>query len=184
MRRSFSVGLLCSLLVWPAAAEAARPLRTAIVDPRQLADPTTADSAFARVAGTGGIRGTGAKFVKIYVNWRAVARTQPTEATNPENDAYRWSRLDEQVTRADAHGLTPIIYMANAPDWAEGYEGTFEGSGRPSPAKLADFMTALATRYDGDFPDSVDPLPAVRYWMVWCECALVSGASSSGDHLK
>jgi hypothetical protein len=68
-----------------------------------------------------------------------------------------------------------LLNITGAPTWAEGPSPPADaspGSWRPDPAQFASFATAAALRYDGHFPDSLQPgalLPRVRYWQPWNE---------------
>jgi hypothetical protein len=147
------------------AAATARPLHTAVLDPHSFAIASAADKriAFRRM------RTTGARFVRLFATWPAIApggATKPAgfDARNPTHPMYRWADLDAELRLVASSGLTPIVYVQGAPDWAWGGEPTIHhGPIRPSPSELADFATALARRYDGS------GLPRVRYWQVWNE---------------
>jgi len=118
------------------------------------------------------IRAAGAKYVEIRMYWRSVApsgSTQPAgfQATNPADPNYKWGHYDSTVRAAAAAGLKPRLAITSAPDWAEGSGrgSAKEGTYKPSPSALANFMTAAATRYSGSF----ESLPRVQYWAVWNE---------------
>jgi len=143
-------------------ADPNRPLATAIVDPDNLGGPE-AETAFTN------LRRTGARFVRMYVNWAQVApdsakKPAGFEARNPGDTAYRWAALDKQVTKAVAEGFAPIVYVQTAPRWAQQCSAKSTAC-RPSPSELAQFMTAAARRYSGSF----SRLPRVRYWQIWNE---------------
>jgi len=118
------------------------------------------------------IRAAGANYLVIRpVAWSSIApsgATEPTgfQPTDPADPNYKWSGLDTQVKAAVAAGLKPILIVTKAPQWAEG-SGRSGGPGtyKPSPSKLAKFLTAAARRYSGTFMD----LPRVRYWGIWSE---------------
>ena len=159
----------------PAAGAAAQPLRTGVVDPLSLTG-SDAQLNFDRV------QRTGSTVVKLLLYWRGIApggevRPDGFDATDPtasEYNAAAWERFDEQVLRAVARGLDPIVYVYAAPDWAEGTgQGRNVGIVRPDPVELGHFARAAATRYSGSFvassePDAA-PLPRVKYWQVWNE---------------
>jgi hypothetical protein len=122
----------------------------------------------------------GADIVAFETEWRGIASSQPGNPTDPADPAYDWSVLDSAVRGATARGLQVMLVVHRAPDWAEGAnppQGVREGTWRPSPAKLREFATALATRYSGSFPDPVGgaPLPSVHLWQVWAEPNLAQG---------
>ncbi len=118
------------------------------------------------------IRAAGAKYVEIRMFWSSVApagATKPAgfQPKDPADPNYRWSYYDGRLRAAAAAGLKPRLVIASAPLWAEGSSHGSANSGtyKPSPSALAQFMTAAAHRYSGNFGD----LPRVRYWAIWNE---------------
>jgi hypothetical protein len=162
--------LLLALLVMlafalPAAsAHAARPLVTAIADPAEFTGGS-APLAFERSADAG------ATMVRIFISWTEVAppgTTKPSgfDARNPADPHYSWDGADRQIRLALAQGLTPIVGLAWAPEWAETASNSgWTGAGRPDPGAYGDFAYAAARRYGGGFAG----LPRVRYWEAWNE---------------
>ena len=137
----------------------ARPLHTAMLDPHSFAyaAPRDQQTALKRVASTG------ARFVRLVIGWNLVAPERPQkpqgfDARNHRDPLYNWTTSDALLRLVTSNGLTPIVYVQGAPKWAWGQESILETPVMPSPAALADFATALATRY-----------PRVRYWQVWNE---------------
>jgi hypothetical protein len=142
-----------------------RPLETAVLDPDALGG---AESAVAYQH----LRRTGARFVRIMMNWESVApsgQKQPAgfRPRDPGDASYSWDWTDSQIRSAVSSGFVPFVYMQTAPLWAvaDGCREEAIGPCRPSPAALADFMTAAARRYGGGFRG----LPRVRYWQIWNE---------------
>jgi hypothetical protein len=88
---------------------------------------------------------------------------------NPENPAdrhYDWGHLDGLVRDVVRRGLQPLITVLDAPRWAQGPPSVKSpGSRQPNPPYLAEFATAIATRYGGGFKG----LPRVRWWQAWNE---------------
>lgn len=122
--------------------------------------------------------GEGAGIVRVNVDWRAVSPGPPPPgfvADDPTSPNYDWSPLDALVRALSRKGLRAMITISLAPYWAEGPHrpaSVRPGTWEPDPAKLAQFATAAARRYDGTFPDPSDPavpLPRVRYWQAWNE---------------
>jgi hypothetical protein len=118
------------------------------------------------------IRAAGAKFVRMYLYWSSVAPSgvEPPvgfQARDPADSNYRWQLNDDDIRAISGAGLEPIVTILSAPAWAEGTPrgGSDVGSYKPSPTALADFATAVATRYSGSF----EGLPRVRYWSIWNE---------------
>jgi hypothetical protein len=120
-------------------------------------------------------RAAGARTVPFTAHWRSIATAQPAAPSDPADPAYDWRRLDNQIRDATARGFEVLVAINRAPDWAEGPGRDPEaapGTWRPDSAKLAQFATAIATRYSGSYPDPRNPglsLPRVRDWQVWAE---------------
>jgi hypothetical protein len=124
------------------------------------------------------IRATGASVVRIPVNWRnRVDPDPPTgfDARDPASASYHFAILDAAVSSAVAAGLTPLLVVSHAPEFAEApdrWDYAYPGSWAPSPAALEAFAVALARRYDGSYPDPAHPgalLPRVRLFQAWNE---------------
>lgn len=139
-------------------AATAQPLRTGV-----FPSGTASQSDLQR------IKSSGASLVRIAVSWRDVAPTvRNTEflATDPNDPLYDWDSVDAAVTDAVRNGLVPYLAVFTAPDWAQREHPTTDPLApyRPDAAAFADFMTAIATRYDGAHGE-----PRVRYWEIWNE---------------
>jgi hypothetical protein len=114
------------------------------------------------------IKAAGATIVRFTISWRAVAPTTLPATWNPADPGdpnYSWGTYDQEITQAVRHGLTPLVTFLYTPAWAEVGGKTTQGTHRPTQAAIAQFATALATRYSGHF----NGLPRVRYWQVWNE---------------
>jgi hypothetical protein len=142
------------------AASAPHPFRTAVYLGDELAAGDTAAAS---------LHATGATFVRIRVDWSAVAphdRSSGFDASDPGDPAYDWSTYDNQVTSATAHGLQPYLTVLKAPLWAQAAPpAQGDASNSPSASDLREFATAVARRYSGAF----NGLPRVRYFQVWNE---------------
>jgi hypothetical protein len=141
----------------------AGPLETGIFEPNAFG---ASDLAFQRTVGSG------ATSVRLLVRWSEVAptvRDPGFRSSNPADPAYRWEAIDQQVRLAVTHGLSPIICIVSAPNWAEGEGAGSEGTVRPDPIEFGRFATAAARRYSGAFSQ----LPRVRYWQAWNEPNLI-----------
>jgi hypothetical protein len=112
-------------------------------------------------------RDAGAHFVRLVLDWPAVAPDQQPagwDPTNPADPHYNWSYIDTGVTEAVRQGLNPVLLVDGAPRWAQrcasppGLQLTEMCD--PDPAALAAFATAAARRYSGSFGG----LPRVQYW--------------------
>ncbi len=128
------------------------------------------------------LRQLGAKVLRVNLYWGgtpwAVAKTKPTDATDPGDQAYDWSLYDRLARYAETNHIQLMFSILFTPKWAN-------GGGKPNTAPkslqaLQDFATAAATRYDGFYipPDwqqqpslekPTEPLPAVNLWTAWNE---------------
>lgn len=161
MRRALWLTVATAVLVASTSALAARPLETAVLD-LQVGDADM-PAAYARVSRLG------AKKIRIFGIWRAIAPAQRPpgfDPRDPNNPAYDWSSLDRQISLAYTAGLDPIVSLFGAPPWAERTKsvGVNPGTRNPDPVQYGRFAAAAARRYDGS-----GPLPRVRYWQVWNE---------------
>src|SRR5688572_13870079 len=100
----------------------------------------------------------GADIVRIDVLWRrVVGDSKPLTPRDPADASYDFSAVDGAVQAASAHGLDVLLTVYSAPDWAEGpgrppvEDAIQPGTWKPDPGDLADFATALATRYSGSY---------------------------------
>ncbi len=124
------------------------------------------------------IRATGSTVVRIPVDWRELVSPSPPpgfDPTDPSDRSYHFDRLDEAVRSAVSHGAAPTLVVSHAPPFAEApgrWPFAYQGSWAPDPQALRAFAQALATRYDGAFPDPRMPgqnLPRVSYFQAWNE---------------
>jgi hypothetical protein len=124
------------------------------------------------------IRATGASVVRIPVNWAALVNPDPPvgfDPRDPASPAYDFARIDSAVRAAAAAGLAPLLVVTHAPNFAEApnpWRYAFPGSWAPNPAAMEAFAAALASRYDGSFPDPLEPgraLPRVALLQAWNE---------------
>ena len=175
-----AIVLICATLVASASARshlsrgettpnarrlATGPLQTGVMDP--IVFPSAEALLFRRTSAAG------ATTIRLALYWRSVApqvRQPSFRPDDPADPAYRWEGIDPQVKLAVAHGLSPIISILSAPEWAEGRGEGPEGTVRPDPAELGRFAKAAARRYSGAFGG----LPRVRHWQVWNEPNLMS----------
>jgi len=168
-----SVALLAA--TGASAARHPLPLKTGFLEPKAF--------------GWGGLQPfqnasrAGATLARIWVHWNDTvvntSRVPPAgDLTDPNNVAYNWSSLDQQVENATTAGLAPILDIRDAPLWAQGGglavtdRRMVRGVWKPSAALLADFATAVAKRYQQNSPyldAHGDQVPWVRFWQVWNE---------------
>jgi hypothetical protein len=137
----------------PAGAASQPPLRTGVsyVYGNDLVE-------FQHVAAAGATR------VMTPLKWRSVApKAQPGawDPANPADSHYDWEFFDLWVGRAVEAGLTPILQVRGAPDWAQRCSPPAPDSPcNIDPVALEAFARAAASRYSGSFQG----LPRVRYW--------------------
>jgi hypothetical protein len=136
------------------------------------ADPFVRAFAVSRTAATG------AKVIRIPVDWRSVVVADPPagfDERDPSSSAYLLSSIDTAVRESVAGGLQPLLVVSHAPSFAEAphrWPFAYPGSWAPSPAALEHFAAALARRYDGTFLDPARPgraLPRVSMFQAWNE---------------
>jgi hypothetical protein len=136
------------------------------------------EDAQVRALAVGRIAATGARIIRIPVDWRDRVEPDPPagfDARNPASPAYRFAILDAAVISAVSAGETPLLVVSHAPAFAEAphrWDYAYPGSWAPSPAALQAFAAALARRYDGSFADPLHEgrvLPRVRLFQAWNE---------------
>jgi Glycosyl hydrolases family 39 len=122
------------------------------------------------------VKSTNAKVSRFDILWSFVAPTQPTNPTDPADPAYNWSRIDQIMKGFKAANITPLVTVYSTPIWAvEGTNTAFSSAYNPNAPRAtyyADFMQALATRYNGFYPDAATPgavLPRLRLIEIWNE---------------
>jgi hypothetical protein len=112
------------------------------------------------------VRQSGAQLAQAPVRWSEVAPRKLPASWQPDDPAdshYFWELTDRWVKAAVANGLTPVLQIRSAPEWAQRCPGRELSGGapcNPDPAALAAFATAAARRYSGQFGG----LPRVQYW--------------------
>jgi hypothetical protein len=149
----------CALLVSGAslATAASRPLATGITN-----IDTRAQLGFERA------RATGAHFVRIPLYWGGTApEARPSNwgPENPDDPHYEWGESDDDVVRAVNAGLTPVLQVDGAPEWAQRCRTpavVVPAICDPDPGALRAFAVAAARRYSGQ----VAGLPRVHYWQA------------------
>ncbi len=108
------------------------------------------------------------RLIRFDVDWPSVARRRPKSATNPNDKAYSFGRIDAIVTRADKLGIPVLLTIAHTPPWAGG--GPRHNHVPRHLTDLRNFARAVATRYDGSFTDPAgDTLPRVTRYEAWNE---------------
>lgn len=101
-------------------------------------------------------RDLGIGIYQTHALWDRLAPTRPAKPRNPDDPAYVWEELDQEVAEAEGHGMEVTLMMIGTPEWANGGR---EWRWTPNdPSDYADFATALSRRY-----------PSVDLFMVWGE---------------
>ncbi len=137
-----------------------RPFRTGLMDPDLFANAQQAQ-AFS-VA-----HRAGATYARLMVSWARIApKTQDSsfDASNPDSSGYKWGYMDGLVGNAETAGLTPILDIVHAPDWAFKIRPKGVNGGTPDVRALKKFAHALALHYDG-----AHNAPAEHVFQVWNE---------------
>ncbi len=101
--------------------------------------------------------------VRTTVYWSKVAARRPSNATNPNDPAYRWDDLDELVRSAQFRGMETLLTIWGTPGWANRNKGL--NYAPTNASDLTQFARALATRYSGRTPG----FPFVKFYSVWNE---------------
>ena len=159
----------------PAVASAPASMHLGFLDSSVSFDPDPA----LRAQWLDRMSSVGADRIRIAVNWRAIAVRAPQpgeDIADPAWPGYRWESVDVAVAEATARGLTPIVSINGAPNWAEGPgrpASAPPGSWRPDPAAVGAVARAAALRY-----------PGVRYWQVWNEPNLGVYLTPQWEHGK
>jgi Glycosyl hydrolase catalytic core len=105
---------------------------------------------------------TGASVIHTTATWAALAPTQPADASNGDDPAYKLTDLDDLVFLSGLHNLRVMINITGTPKWANGGQAP-----NVMPKKLSDLTTfarMLATRYNGRTGHG-----SVSLWSVWNE---------------
>lgn len=152
MRRPLVLAVIAGVLVSTSAAGAGREAARASTFDCGITVPSLADVHSALPQ----LKRLHATFLVVSVQWAAIAPTQPTEARDPNDPAYRWQPLDSAARAAAAYGVQLILDPYSTPGWANGNRPP---SVSPTDASdYADFLVALANRY-----------PHVHRWLIWGE---------------
>jgi hypothetical protein len=108
----------------------------------------------------------------------AVAKSRPTDPTDPGDTAYDWAIYDRLVRYATQYNIKVVFSILFTPGWANG------GKARTTAPKnfkdLQNFAYAAAERYSGLWtppvwqqdpsnPTTALPLPKVSMWTAWNE---------------
>lgn len=125
----------------------------------------------------------GAQLVLLGASWHSIAPDQPPPAfrpTDPADPAYSFAPLDAQVRVLAERDRKIGLTVTHAPAWSTAAGASSDAdraSWRPDPTQFGHFARALAARYDGTFPDPLQPghaLPRVYAFQAWTEPNLTS----------
>ena len=149
-----------SAFAFMASSASAGRLDTGFLDPSNAA-LSNPNQELSSTAAMDGVQMAGSKIARFYVYWRAVAGDNPpANPTNP--NSYNWTEqsLEANVLEAQSRGLTILLTIRSAPDWAQrgGPSSDGRGTHNPDPQMLKDFTTAALAKF-----------PNVQYWGVWNE---------------
>lgn len=169
--RTIAIGLGVAALVAPAtglgAVAAVQDDQFPVIAPSQI--ETRLDL----------VKESGAKVARVDLFWSDVAPTKPVNPTDPTDPAYRWDRYDQVLGGLLFRNIRPIVSVYSSPQWSSGKAAPKDQAPVnpwfPKAADFANFMQAVATRYNGSFvvkSGQYDiPIP-VRHWEIWNECNL------------
>jgi hypothetical protein len=116
-----------------------------------------------------------AGLVRLSMGWRHVVGDEPpANPSDPGDPAYDFSLFDSQVREATARGLTVLITVSGAPEWAEGRNPpnwANTGTWKPDPVAFGAFAEAVGRRYSGTYAPATGGgvLPRVEYFEAWNE---------------
>lgn len=111
------------------------------------------------------------QLIRVNLWWggpQGVARTRPTNATDPADPAYDWATYDRTVRYAQQSGVRVVFSVLGTPTWANGNRNW--NVAPRSALDLKSFVRAAARRYDGRYVAADGQgLPKVSYWLAWNE---------------
>ena len=114
---------------------------------------------------------SGASWVRVPIHWRFI------EPTNRCPESYFWYYVDRAVAAAQDAGATIILTHQSNPAWVA---SRVDGPVDLAPlSEVAEYLAALAERYDGDGTEDAPGSPVVRYFELYE--ALDDGPVTSGD---
>jgi hypothetical protein len=102
----------------------------------------------------GTLQALGARVVRFTLRWDRVAPARPSNATDPQDEAYRWGLYGDVLDELHARGIPALVTIWGSPGWAN-------GGGAPArlpTTGIGAFARAAAARF-----------PWVHLWTVWNE---------------
>jgi hypothetical protein len=128
--------------------------------------PTTSSEAWTAI--TTDLKAT---VVRVDVRWADVAPAAPANPALPNSRGYDWTAVDARVRAASASGAIVLLSVGGTPEWARADGGRGGAPGDPAwnPRRSSwrNFVTALATRYNGTFSVGGSALPRVAAFEIW-----------------
>lgn len=110
--------------------------------------------------------------VRLDLRWDAVAKRRPARARNPDDPAYDWLAIDEQLSLAQQYGLGVHLTIYRSPRWARPRLRRGVDAPPTRPGDYGDFVEATARHLATRFPG------LLRIVEVWSE---PNGALYFGD---
>jgi hypothetical protein len=123
-----------------------------------------------------------AQVLRVNLYWGgtkwAVAKSRPSDPTDPGDPAYDWSIYDRLVLYATQNDIKVVFSILFTPGWANG--GKAKNVAPKNFKDLQNFAYAAAERYSGLWtppkwqqdpknPTTAQPLPKVTRWTAWNE---------------
>ena len=123
-----------------------------------------------------------AQVLRVNLYWGgtkwAVAKSRPTDPTDPGDSAYDWAIYDRLVRYATQNNIKVVFSILFTPGWANG--GKAKNVAPKNYKDLENFAYAAAERYSGIWtapkwqqdpnnPTTALPLPKVNLWTAWNE---------------
>ncbi|MBJ7365082.1 MAG: hypothetical protein JHC53_00535 [Thermoleophilia bacterium] len=119
------------------------------------------------------LKSTGTKVTRVDLYWGATAPVRPVNPTDPNDPAYNWQWADTIFSQLQTAGITPIVTTWNGPAWATGGKSTgqptWNANGPVNAKDYANFMQAVATRYNGKTNIPGFGPVMVKHYEVWNE---------------
>src|SRR5262245_1103624 len=138
------------------------------------------------------VRNTQTRVARFDILWSYVATRQPVDPADPADPAYDWSRVDQVLIGFDQSNITPIVSTYSTPTFAiAGGNSKFTSAynpNAPTPTAFGAFMKAVATRYNGFYPNPAGgTFPRLRHFEIWNEPNLknffrFNGSSNIGKY--
>lgn len=120
------------------------------------------------------LKATGTQVARLDLFWATAAPTRPANGASQADPAYNWTWADTTLCGLVKAGIQPLVTVWNAPAWAtggkQGINGVVWNSKAPTnPQDFANFMSALATRYNGSTQIPGQGTCLVKFYEIWNE---------------